>query len=128
MKKIKKISLISIFCLALVFSLNLALRHFFLQNIQFFFSIKDVYLFNFFLSLIVVLTVAFIYSKFPDKAGYTFLGFSIVKIVFSVIYLYPLIESNLENKIPDVLNFFFCYFIFLLVESVIVVTLLKEEK
>lgn len=127
MNKLKKVITFSVIFLIIAFLINKAIRSHFFNNISFFFSVENIYIFNFFLSFIVVATIVFIHSKFPNKAGYTFLGFSVLKIVFSVIYLYPLIDSNFENKIPDVLNFFLCYFLFLLVESIIVVSLLKED-
>lgn len=128
MNKIKKASVVSLLFLAIIFFLNMLLRQTILKNNTFFFSIENIYLFNFLLSFIAVIMIVFINSKFPDYTGYTFLGFSVLKIGFSIIYLFPLINSELEDKIPDVLNFFFCYFVFLAAESVIVINLLKEEK
>ncbi|HBK84123.1 MAG TPA: hypothetical protein DDZ41_11120, partial [Flavobacterium sp.] len=68
------------------------------------------------------------YEKYNDKVGYAFLAIGIIKMALSISFLMPLITSNLKDKIPDTLNFFFCYFVFLIIESVILVKLLSKKQ
>jgi hypothetical protein len=43
----------------------------------------------------------------------------------SIVFLIPLIQSDFDNKIPDVLAFFMLYFIYLLYETIHAIKLLK---
>ncbi len=128
MSSIKKVSIYSVFSIIIAYSINKALRIYCFSSTTFFLSTEEIFGFNFFLSLITVLILFFIHHKLPDKVGYTYLGFSVLKMMFSVYYLYPLIQADLANKIPDVLNFFCCYFLFLILESKLAITLLNTKK
>ena len=102
--------------------------HFFVvKKIDLYFSILSIYAFNFALTFFSILALLFIQKKFSDKVGYTFLGLGVFKMMLSVVYLMPLIKSAFINKIPDTLNFFFCYFLFLLMESIITVKMLNKN-
>ena len=45
----------------------------------------------------------------------------------SVFFLMPVIDSEIANKIPDVLSFFIPFFIFLLLETIFSVNLLNSS-
>ncbi len=98
------------------------------NELELFFSIKFVYLFNFILTFVSLLILYFIAKKWNDKVGFSFLALGIIKMAFSVWFLMPLINSNVIDKVPDILNFFFCYFLFLSIESFFVIKSLKIDK
>jgi hypothetical protein len=50
-----------------------------------------------------------------------------VKMVLAILFLLPLLLSSLDDKIPDVFNFFIPYFIFLIFEIYSITSLLKED-
>ena len=103
--------------------------HFYLvKNVILFNSIYTVYRFNFTLGFFELFFLHYVYEKYNDKVGYAFLAIGIIKMALSISFLMPLITSNLKDKIPDTLNFFFCYFVFLIIESVILVKLLSKKQ
>ena len=97
------------------------------KNLPLYNPIKEVYLFNYFITIISLFILFVIKLKFNDKVGFASLGLGILKMAVSVVYLMPLIDSNFLNKIPDTLSFFSAYFIFLIIESVIVIKLLNKK-
>ena len=112
----------------LIISLFIGSIHFFLiRNVVLFIPIQNIYFFNIIMAIIGLAILYFINDKFKDYVGYTFLGIGILKMALSVSFLMPLIQSNYEDKIPDTLNFFFCYFTLLIIESVILVKLLNKK-
>lgn len=112
-----------VFCLV-IGSLHL----YFVRNLKLYIPIINIYVFNFILGVFGLFLLNLIYEKFNDKVGYTFLGIGVFKMVLSISFLMPLIESDFQNKVPDTLNFFFCYFIFLIIESVFVIKLLNKKQ
>ena len=90
-------------------------------------SIEEIYFFNFVLTLVSLFILFVINLKFNDKVGYAFLAVGIIKMAVSVVYLLPLVDSDFSNKIPDTLSFFSAYFIFLIIESIVVVRILNKK-
>lgn len=124
---IKRI-LLSILNLSVISILIGFLHYLLVKKIQLFIPLQNIYFFNYSLSLVVLLILYYIHNKFNDKVGYTFLALGILKMMVSIYFLMPLIESDFSNKIPDTLNFFFCYFMFLIIESIILVKLLNKKQ
>lgn len=98
------------------------------KNIPLFIPLQNIYSFNLIMAIVGLAILYFINYKFSDKVGFTFLGIGIIKMALSVSFLMPLIESNFKNKIPDTLNFFFCYFVVLIIESVFLIKLLNNKQ
>lgn len=112
-----------------VISFVIGVLHFSItKDLKLYIPIVNIYIFNFILGVFGLLLLNLIYEKFNDKVGYTFLGIGVFKMALSISFLMPLIESNFQNKVPDTLNFFFCYFIFLIIESVFVIKLLNKKQ
>lgn len=124
---IKRI-LLSILNLSVISILIGFLHYLLVKKIQLFIPLQNIYFFNYSLSLVVLLILYYIHNKFNDKVGYAFLALGILKMMVSIYFLMPLIESDFSNKIPDTLNFFFCYFMFLIIESIILVKLLNKKQ
>lgn len=112
-----------------IICLVVGVSHFyFVRNLKLYIPIVNIYFFNFILAIFGLFLLNFVYEKFNDKVGYTFLGIGVLKMALSISFLMPLIESNFQNKVPDTLNFFFCYFIFLIIESAFVIKLLNKKQ
>ncbi len=112
-----------------IISLILGVLHvYFVRNLKLYIPILNIYFFNFILGIFGLFLLNLVYEKFNDKVGYTFLGIGVFKMALSISFLMPLIESNFQNKVPDTLNFFFCYFVFLIIESLFVIKLLNKKQ
>lgn len=120
--------LFSILYLLLITMIVGVFHYLIIKNLSLFIPLINIYLFNFLMTVMGLAILYLIYDKFNDKVGFTFLGIGIIKMAISVSFLMPLIKSNFSNKIPDTLNFFFCYFIFLIIESVFMVKLLNKKQ
>lgn len=101
--------------------------HFLFSEIPFFYSIYSIYLFHFLSTFILFLFLVFINHTFFDFTGYTFLANGLVKMFASVVFLMPLIQSDFDNKIPDVAAFFIPFFLFLLFETIHSIRLLNTK-
>jgi hypothetical protein len=120
--------LFSILFLLLITMIVGVFHYLIIKNLSLFIPLINIYLFNFLMTVMGLAILYLIYDKFNDKVGFTFLGIGIIKMAIAVSFLMPLIKSNFSNKIPDTLNFFFCYFIFLIIESVFMVKLLNKKQ
>jgi hypothetical protein len=120
--------LFSILFLLLITMIVGVFHYLIIKNLSLFIPLINIYLFNFLMTVMGLAILYLIYDKFNDKVGFTFLAIGIIKMAIAVSFLMPLIKSNFSNKIPDTLNFFFCYFIFLIIESVFMVKLLNKKQ
>ncbi len=97
------------------------------NQVEFKLSTFSIYLFHF-LTVGVSYTLLVLVNKyFFQQTGYTFLAFGIIKMGLSVFFLMPVIDSDIANKIPDVLSFFSPFFVFLLLETIFSVKLLNSS-
>ena len=103
-----------------------AIRYFF-PNLKFYFSIIQIYSFQLIATLVVCISVFYINKVFFDKTGFAFIGATFIKMMSCVLFLFPFIQSDIENKVPDVVVFFIPYFIFLLFDTIFAVRLMREQ-
>ena len=97
------------------------------NHVEFKITTFSIYLFHF-LTVAVSYTLLVLVNKyFFQQTGYAFLAFGIIKMGLSVFFLMPVIDSEIANKIPDVLSFFIPFFIFLLLETIFSVNLLNSS-
>lgn len=111
----------------ILFSLQWFLTDFYMNETIFYIESYKIYVFHFLTTLIIVLTLIKIKKIIPDKIGFTFMGFSILKMAASIIFLLPLTKESCIDPIPDVLAFFIPYFIFLFYETFYLVSLLNND-
>lgn len=114
------------------FSILLFICHYFIslvlfKDIIFFYSVFSIYIFHFTVTFLMYLFLVFVNVTFFDKTGYTFLATGILKMMASIVFLLPLIQSDFENKIPDVAAFFIPFFLFLFFETLHSVRLLNTK-
>ena len=79
-------------------------------------NIPSIYIFHFIVSLIIGFAVVTVAKVDFDKVGFAFMALSVLKILAAVLFLLPVIKSDEKELIPDVINFFVPYFIYLLLE------------
>jgi uncharacterized membrane protein YcgQ (UPF0703/DUF1980 family) len=113
------------------FTAALLLLHYFVINslngFLFFYSTWAIYTFLSLATFALWLLVLFVYSTFQDKTGFAFLAAAVLKMFAAVVFLLPLIQSGVENPVPDVLNFFIPYFLYLLFETIFAIRLLNGK-
>lgn len=121
----KFLKLIIPFSIVLFFIQNYIIGSFF-QNITFFYSTWSIYLFHLLITLVSYGFLLFVNRTFADKTGFAFMGFSLFKMMAAIVFLIPLIQSDLESQIPDVSAFFIPYFLYLFFETLFAVRLLSK--
>ena len=121
----KFLKLIIPFSIVLFFIQKYTIDSFF-QNITFFYSTWSIYLFHLVITLISYGFLLFVNRTFADKTGFAFMGFSLFKMMAAIVFLIPLIQSDLESQIPDVSAFFISYFLYLFFETLFAVRLLSK--
>lgn len=119
---------LQLFALTLIlFGVQWFLTDHFMQKTVFYFPSEKIYLFHFLTTFIIVATLLLIKKMMPDKVGFTFMGFSILKMGASLFFLFPLSTIDAFDPIPDVLAFFIPYFVFLFYETFYLVSLLNKD-
>jgi hypothetical protein len=68
----------------------------------------------------------FVNKSFPDKTGFAFMGISLLKMMAAVVFLIPLLQSDLKSQIPDVGAFFIPYFLYLFLETFFAIRLINK--
>jgi hypothetical protein len=114
-----------------IFSVLLFLGHYFIiENFfdnEFFYKTWQIYAFLTTATIGIFLIMQFIQKNFPDKTGFAFMALSLFKMAASVIFFIPLMQSQVADRVPDVLNFFIPYFLYLLLEVVFAVRLINSK-
>ncbi|TDN87388.1 hypothetical protein DET49_11278 [Salegentibacter sp. 24] len=130
MKKMKN-ELLAFLKRLLPFSVLLCLIQFLLQtyvlDVEFYYSSFSIYLFLFMATLLIYLSLVFVYRAFPDKAGFAFMGLSLIKMLAAVIFLLPLVLNEVNDVFINILAFFIPYFLFLIFETLYAVKLINKE-
>jgi hypothetical protein len=110
-----------------MFATQFWVTRFLFPETPFYYTLVGVYSFHFCVTFLMYLFLVFVNTTFFDKTGYTFLATGILKMMASIVFLMPLIQSEFENKIPDVGAFFIPFFLFLLFETIHSVRLLNPK-
>lgn len=117
----------------LILALSLGLTHrliyeYVITDIILFIPIWKIYGILVLLSLATYAMVVFVYYIIKEYAGFAFIASIVLKMFVSLWFLLPLIESEFPNKIPDVINFFLPFFIFLGMEVWFSIRLLQSQE
>jgi len=86
----------------------------------------SIYLFHFFTVFVSYLLLVIVNNYFFSLTGSAFLAFGIIKMALSVFFLFPVIQSDSVDKVPDVLSFFIPFFIYLFLETIFSISLLNS--
>lgn len=82
----------------------------------FFFPIWHIYIFLFLITTLFYTIINYRYSSGKTDVFNIFMIATFLKMVFSILFLLPLLLSDFGNKQPDVFNFFIPYFLYLFFE------------
>ena len=78
----------------------------------------DIFIVNFFL-FAITFSFFFLYNILKKRlktSPFTYLALSFLKMIASLVFLYPLISQKDINFLPYILHFFFFYFAYLYIE------------
>jgi hypothetical protein len=92
-----------------------------------YFKEVSIHLFMLVSTLLVYFLVNLVVKLAVDKAGFTFLGLGLLKMMAAIVFLLPLIQDGKSDKIPTVIYFFVTYFIYLFIETLFVARLLNKK-
>ena len=122
----KFLKLIIPFSLVLFFIQYYIVESFF-KNSFFFYSTWSIYVFHLVITLCSYSFLIFVNKTFPDKTGFAFMGFSLIKMMAAIVFLIPLLQSDLKSQVPDVSAFFIPYFLYLFFETVFAIRLINNQ-
>ena len=97
------------------------------QGIHFFYSVSAIYVFHVLSTLLIYLFLQFVNKNFADKTGFAFLACCILKMFAVVVFLIPLIQSDIANPLNDIASFFIPYFLFLFFETIFAIRLINSK-
>lgn len=90
-------------------------------------TLPDIVYVNLFLLLLTILFFA-IYNwlkKRKTKSPFTFLSLSFLKMILSLIFLFPIIFNNSDYSSSYIIHFFSLYFLYLFVEIIFLIKFSK---
>lgn len=99
----------------------------FFEKTLFFYSTWSIYVFHFIVALLSYAFLIFVNKTFSDKTGFAFMGISLIKMMAAIVFLIPLLQSDLKSQIPDVSAFFIPYFLFLFFETFFAIRLINKQ-
>lgn len=97
----------------------------YLLEVQLYYSTVSVYSFHVCATLIIYLFLSYVHKTFSDKTGFAFMGCSLLKMLAAVLFLLPMMLSEVNNPFNDMLAFFIPYFLFLIFETIYAVRLIN---
>lgn len=101
---------------AVIFGIHAYLLNHFAKDIDFFFPLWHIYLFHALVTTALYTSVNYRYSSGKTDIFNLFMVLTFLKMVLAILFLLPLLLSAMENKQPDVFNFFIPYFLYLFFE------------
>ena len=112
----------------LLFISHSYLLHYFSNSNPPFFPVWQIYIFHFFVTTTLYSVVNYRHSFVQKSIFNLFMGMTLLKMIFSIVFLLPLFLSDFESKKLDVVNFFAPYFLFLFFEILSLTKLLQKQE
>lgn len=126
-KEIKGFTIKLIIFALIAFGIHRLVFHILFPEKLLFIPIWTIYLFNSVLVLTIFCYLNYKVGKGSAKAYSIFLVLTLVKISLSLVFLLPLFVQKSDNAVPEVINFFISYFIFLIFEMISLNKFLKND-
>lgn len=117
-------------CLAfgfLLWGLHSYMIFHFAGTVELFFPLWHIYVFHTIVATLIFTIVNYQHSKGKKEILNIFLGSTILKMILAILFLLPLILSDLEKKQPDTINFFIPYFLYLAFEIYTITQFLRQK-
>ncbi|OCB77229.1 hypothetical protein [Flavobacterium crassostreae] len=96
-------------------------------GLTFFYSIWSIYLFHIGITLLSYFFLLLVHTTLPEKTGFSFMAISLLKMLAAVVFLIPLLQSEITSKIGDVALFFVPYFFYLFFETFFAIRLINKH-
>ncbi|MBC2843829.1 hypothetical protein [Winogradskyella flava] len=112
---------------AVLFGIHSYLLYHFASDMEFFFPVWQIYTFHLVVTLVLYTIINYRYSSGKTDIFNVFMVMTFLKMALAIVFLLPLILSDVENKQPDVFNFFIPYFLFLFFEVFTLTRFLQKE-
>lgn len=100
----------------LLLAVHSYLFHHFAKELNLFFPLWQIYTFHLIVALTIYTIINYKFHIGKKEVFNLFLVMTLFKMVLAILFLLPLILSDVENKQPDVFNFFIPYFVYLFFE------------
>lgn len=110
-----------------VYGVHAYLLNHFAQEGDFFFPLWHIYLFHVLITIVLYSAINYRYSNGKKDIFNLFMVLTFLKMVLAIIFLLPLLLSDMENKQPDVFNFFIPYFLYLFFEVFALTRFLQKQ-
>lgn len=95
------------------------------SSYEFYYSTWSIYLFHFIVTFLIYMAVLVVHKNLEEKTGFAFLACSGLKMFAAVVFLIPVIKGEAVDSVADIGAFFIPYFLFLFLETIFAVKLLK---
>lgn len=123
----KKLTLTLLIFAIIIYGLHFIVNGYLLNNTLHYKLILKINLFITLLTFVIVNTLELIRHKFPDKVGFGYLAFMLIKMIISVAFLFPFLKEKPDNIKVIVLSFFTIFFIHLFFEVYSIIKRLKND-
>lgn len=100
----------------ILFGIHSYLLSHFADNLSFIIPLWQIYTFHFVVTTLLFTVINYKYSNGKKEIFNTFMGFTLLKMLLAIVFLLPVFLSEIENRQPDVFNFFIPYFLYLFFE------------
>jgi hypothetical protein len=98
-----------------------------LPETAFYYSLFAIYAFHFLATLIIYIFLLFVHNNFSDKTGFAYMGASLLKMLAAIIFLLPLMLSDIPKPFENIIAFFIPYFLYLTFETLYAVKLINSK-
>lgn len=98
---------------AVLWGIHSYILSYFATELTLFFPVWHIYAFHLGVTTLFYTIINYRFSKGQKNIFILFMGCTLAKMLLAILFLLPLILSDLERKQPDVFNFFIPYFIYL---------------
>ncbi|TBW27762.1 hypothetical protein [Gramella sp. KN1008] len=124
--KLKLLSFLKLFIpfSILLFAIQYSLVNFLMET-NLYYTTVLVYAFHVIATFLIYLFLSYVHKTFSDKTGFAFMGCSLLKMLAAVLFLLPMMLSDVANPFHDMIAFFVPYFLFLIFETVYAVKLIN---
>ena len=112
---------------AIIFGVHAYLLSHFAKDIDFFFPLWHIYLFHALVTTVLYSSINYRYSNGKKDIFNLFMVLTFLKMILAIVFLLPLLLSDVENKQPDVFNFFIPYFLYLFFEVFALTRFLQKQ-
>ena len=96
-------------------------------NLDLYYSTLAIYSFHIIATFLIFLFLVYVNKSFSDKTGFAFMACSLLKMLAAVLFLLPLMLSDVAKPFQSIIAFFIPYFLFLIFETIYAVRLINTK-